>query len=40
MPCAQYCDDGTETSHVLITFLIISSASLLMDTIQQSAKFL
>ena len=34
------CDDGKETSHVLSTFLVISSALLLVDTTQQSAKYL
>jgi hypothetical protein len=36
VPCAQYCADGKETSHVLTTILLISSAQLLMDTIQES----
>ena len=40
VPCSQYCADGKETSHIPTTFLVISSALLLVDTIQQSAKFL
>jgi hypothetical protein len=40
VPCAQYCADGKETSHIPTTFLVISYALLLVNTMQQSAKFL